>query len=159
MLPGTTPRKPKPPRPEVGYTPPELPTPALIPLQEFGGYRCAGLDPVTGSMVGVAESRTPPGGIFGELDGWDVLLFRMDGRLHLRIGTQIVDVDDLAVIVSWQRTGRRKSEFAVVRAGRPVCTVRYRYRAPDRDVGLWIRDVLDNPSMRAALFIGPAGVP
>ncbi|WP_181320987.1 hypothetical protein [Nocardia nova] len=136
------------------------PTPAAprILVQEFNGHRCAEVDPLTGSLHEAAEPMGPFSGVYGDLDGVEFVFFRTDDRLFLRVAGQLIDADDLAVIVHWQRAGRRHTDFTVTRAGLAVCTVRYRQRKPELDLGLWIRDVLDNPARRTQIFAEVRGV-
>jgi hypothetical protein len=136
------------------------PTPAAprILVQEFNGHRCAKVDPLTGSLHEAAEPMGPFSGVYGDLDGVEFVFFRTDDRLFLRVAGQLIDADDLAVIVHWQRAGRRHTDFTVTRAGLAVCTVRYRQRKPELDLGLWIRDVLDNPARRTQIFAEVRGV-
>lgn len=141
----------------TGATPaPEQPR---ILVQEFGGFRCAELDPWTGSLHEASERMGPLSGVYSDLDGVELVFFRTDGRLFLRVGGQVTDADDLAIIVHWQPVGRRHTEFIVTRAGFPVCRVRYRRQAPELDPGLWIRGVLDNPAHRTQIFAEVRGVP
>lgn len=134
------------------------PAPTRILVQEFNGHRCAEVDPLTGSLHESAEPMGPFSGVYGDLDGVEFVFFRTDDRLFLRVAGQLIDADDLAVIVHWQRAGRRHTEFTVTRAGLAVCTVRYRRRKPELDLGLWIRDVLDNPARRTQIFAEVRGV-
>lgn len=135
-----------------------VPTRPRILVQEFNGHRCAEVDPLTGSLHEAAEPMAPFSGVYGDLDGVEFVFFRTDDRLFLRMAGQLIDADDLAVIVHWQRAGRRHTEFTVTRAGLAVCTVRYRRRNPELDLGLWIRDVLDNPARRTQIFAEVRGV-
>ncbi|WP_157163330.1 DUF6782 family putative metallopeptidase [Nocardia aobensis] len=132
--------------------------PSRILVQEFNGHRCAEVDPLTGSLHESAEPMGPFSGVYGDLDGVEFVFFRTEDRLFLRVAGQLIDADDLAVIVHWQRAGRRHTEFTVTRAGLAVCTVRYRQRKPELDLGLWIRDVLDNPARRTQIFAEVRGV-
>ncbi|WP_227984303.1 hypothetical protein [Nocardia spumae] len=135
-----------------------VPPPRIL-VQEFGGFRCAEVDPLTGSLHEVAEPTAPFSGVYSDLDGVEVVFFRTGGRLFVRVGGQLIDADDLAIIVHWQRAGRRYTELTVTRAGPAVCGVRYRRRIPQLDLGLWIRDVLDNPAHRTQIFAEAPGVP
>ncbi|PPJ22140.1 hypothetical protein C5E41_27780 [Nocardia nova] len=134
------------------------PAPPRVLVREFNGHRCAEVDPLTGSLHEAAEPMGPFSGVYGDLDGVEFVFFRTDDRLFLRVAGQLIDVDDLAVIVHWQRAGRRHTEFTVTRAGLAVCTARYRQRTPELDLGLWIRDVLDNPAHRTQIFADVRGV-
>lgn len=93
-------------------------------------------------------------GLFGDIGGLLVLFYREHGRLMLRLGEQVIDADDLAVIVRWERTGRHHSVLTVTHGGVPIREVRYRNLAPDLDLGLVIRDVLDSTMRRSQFFAG-----
>ncbi|WP_218026108.1 hypothetical protein [Nocardia miyunensis] len=137
------------------HTPPQPPAPVTLFLQRFGGSsEWAELDPATGTLHAAAMLTGVPSGIFGDIGGRLALLYRERGRLVLRLGELVVDVDDLAVIVRWARTGRHHSVFTVTYGGTPIGEVRYRNLAPDLDLGLAIRDVLDNPIRRSQFFAG-----
>ncbi len=135
-----------------------VPPPRIL-VQEFGGFRCAEVDPLTGSLHDTAEPLTPFSGVYSDLDGVETVFFRADGRLFVRVAGQLIDADDMAIIVHWQHAGRRNTDFTVTRAGLAVCSVRYRRRKPELDLGLWVRDVLDNPAHRMQIFAQAPGAP
>lgn len=133
--------------------------PPPILVQEFGGTRCAEIDPLTGALSEIPALTRPPSGVFGELDGAEIVFFRSGAQLFVRIDGQLIGADDLAIVTHWHRVRRRSAEFAVTRAGIEVCRVRYRRPAPEHDLGLWVSDILDNPARRARIFIGSGVTP
>ncbi len=134
---------------------PEPPaTTALFVLRYGSANEWAELDPQTGAMRPVPGPVGMPSGLFGDIEGLLVAFYRLRGRLMLRLGEQEIDVDDLAVIVRWERSGRHHTELTVTHGGSPVRKVRYRNLTPDLDLGLVIRDVLDSGMRRSQFFAG-----
>ncbi|WP_216902524.1 hypothetical protein [Nocardia alni] len=133
--------------------PPPAPT-TLFVLRYGSRDEWAELDPPTGAMRPAPMPVGMPSGVFGDIEGIHVVFYRQQGRLMLRLGTQVIDADDLAVIVHWERTGRHHSVLTVTHGGSRIGQIRYRNLTPAIDLGLMIRDVLDNTMRRSQFFPG-----
>ncbi len=135
--------------------PPAQPAPTTLFVLRYGSRdEWAELDPPSGAMRPAPMPVGMPSGVFGDIEGLLVVFYRQQGRLMLRLGTQVIDVDDLAVIVHWERAGRHHSELTVTHGGGRIGQIRYRNLTPSIDLALMIRDVLDNTMRRSQFFPG-----
>lgn len=118
----------------------------------FSGF--ADFDPVTGVLRAHPSGLGSLGGVFGELGELPVVFYRDGGRLMVRAGDRVIDLDAAHVGAEWQRFDEATTRFLLTVAGSVVCDVRYRSVLPDIDLGLLIRDVLADPDRRTRIFAG-----
>ncbi len=114
----------------------------------------ASFDPANGRLqAGVAEAREI-GGVYGELGEIPAVFYRFDGRLWLRVGEHVMDLDDSAVRAQWQQPEKRTARFTVTAGDRVLVDIGYRSIGGDLDIGLFIRDTLADPDRRSRIFTG-----
>lgn len=125
---------------------------ATIVVRPYVGYGVwAEFDPITGALRATPGGTNQLGGVYAELGEVPVVLYRQHGRLGLRVGNQDIDLDG-PVAIDWYPYDRRNTRFVVSVAGVPAFDVIYRSVPADVDLGLLVRDVLADPSRRAAIF-------
>lgn len=91
-------------------------------------------------------------GLYGFVGDLSVVFYREAGRLLLRAGDRVIDLDAQPIAVYWQRVDDRTNRFVLVDSGVVACDVHYRAVVPDLDFGLLIRDVLCDPDRRSRIF-------
>lgn len=122
-------------------------------LRSHSGFgECALFDPATGAMRSAPPGGGSMSGVYGDMDGVPVILYRdAQQGLVLRVADQVFPVDRLGADAIWEHT-RDFHRFAVRVEGRPHCEVRYRPVSSDADLGMLIRDVLADPARRSGIF-------
>ncbi len=91
-------------------------------------------------------------GVFGALGEVTTVFYRAPGGgLWLRVGDQVVDLEDRFVDVEWSLTGRA-CRFMVRVGDTVVCDLGYAATSAETDLGLLIRDVLTDPDRRTWIF-------
>ncbi|WP_433195548.1 hypothetical protein ACQP1G_41695 [Nocardia sp. CA-107356] len=130
-------------------------------VRSLSGYgELAVLDPVSGALreVGTGSSAvTQLGGVFGDLGGVPVVLYRDGSGLMLRVGTQIVPTDEPGLHVEWHRVvmapgGGVHARLTVSVRDEVMCVLRYPNLPADNDLGRFVRDVLADPQRRSRVF-------
>ncbi|NNH71857.1 hypothetical protein HLB23_18665 [Nocardia uniformis] len=120
------------------------------PYTGFGAF--ASFDPTTGRLQAMPMDVRQLGGVFGDLGEIRAVFYRAAGRLALRLGEWVIDLDDPAVRVHWAHTARRMARFAITAGDAVVFDIGYQSIGGDLDMGLLIRDVLADPIRRTEMF-------
>ncbi|WP_433205090.1 hypothetical protein ACQP1G_17330 [Nocardia sp. CA-107356] len=122
-----------------------------ILVSPIGFGALAEFDPVTGELCEVAMAVGGVWGVYGDFGGVVVVFYRGVDGLGVRVGDQVIDLDDPAIGVVWSELGS-ESRFVVTTFGVVVGEFRYPVVAADADLGLLIRDVLSDPVRRDRIF-------
>ncbi|WP_433205075.1 ADP-ribosyltransferase [Nocardia sp. CA-107356] len=122
-----------------------------ILVSPIGFGALAEFDPVTGELCEVAMAVGGVWGVYGDFGGVVVVFYRGVDGLGVRVGDQVIDLDDPAIGVVWSELGS-ESRFVVTTFGVVVGEFRYPVVAADADLGLLIRDVLSDPGRRDRIF-------
>lgn len=125
--------------------------PPLV-VRPFAGFGVPSeFNPETGALQAAPANPGPVGGFYGEIAGLPVVLYRRDGSLTLRIGTQTIDLEQ-PVIVELDTVAFRTTRFALVQGGHRLGELTYRSLPEELDFGAYLRDVLADPDRRARVF-------
>ncbi|MEV0252258.1 hypothetical protein AB0H76_37120 [Nocardia sp. NPDC050712] len=112
----------------------------------------AEFDPESGALQASRAAGGPPDGVYSNLEGIVVVLYRAHGRLAVRISGQAFDLDDPAVSVVWSQVARRVSRCTILVDGEVAGEVDYRSVPAALDLGLLIRNTWADPAQRASMF-------
>ncbi|WP_253798665.1 hypothetical protein [Nocardia amikacinitolerans] len=124
----------------------------LVVRSHAGVGEFADFDPRTGALRGGGSGGGSVSGLYGFVGDLSVVFYREAGRLLLRAGDRVIDVDAQPIGVYWQQVDDRTNRFVLVDSGVVACDVHYRAVVPDLDFGLLIRDVLCDPDRRSRIF-------
>src|SRR5690606_27257512 len=135
-----------------GHRPPAPgPSPTLL-LRPFGGLGVTVVfDPNTGALQATSVRDRPTSGIYGDLAGRQVVVYRHAGRLMARIDGREIDLDG-PVAIDHTVGPQRRTGLAVTAAGVVVCVLTYRTLPPELDLGVFLRDLCADPQRRARAF-------
>jgi hypothetical protein len=129
-------------------------TDAAAPLvvRPFAGFGVPSeFNPRTGALQAAPAAPGRVSGLYGEIAGVPVVLYRRHGRLELRIGGSTIDLDG-PVIVELATVAYRTTRFALVQGGHRLGELTYRSLPEELDFGAYLRDVLADPQRRAQVF-------
>lgn len=129
-------------------------TDAVAPLvvRPFAGFGVPSeFNPRTGALQAAPAAPGRVSGLYGEIAGVPVVLYRRHGRLELRIGGSTIDLDG-PVIVELATVAYRTTRFALVQGGHRLGELTYRSLPEELDFGAYLRDVLADPQRRAQVF-------
>ncbi|MCP2289333.1 alpha/beta hydrolase [Nocardia amikacinitolerans] len=124
----------------------------LVVRSHAGVGEFTDFDPRSGALRGGASGGGSVSGLYGLVGDLSVVFYREAGRLLLRAGDRVIDLDAQPIAVYWQRVDDRTNRFVLVDSGVVACDVHYRAVVPDLDFGLLIRDVLCDPDRRSRIF-------
>ncbi|MEV6273934.1 hypothetical protein [Nocardia sp. NPDC051832] len=124
----------------------------LVVRSHAGVGEFAEFDPRTGALRNGSLGLGAVSGLYDNVGDLPMVFYRDGGRLFLRAGDRLIDLDTQQIGVHWQHTDDRTTRFVLTVAGAIVCDVYYRAVLPDLDFGLLIRDVLTDPARRTRIF-------
>lgn len=126
--------------------------PSTLLVLPFGGFGVsAEFDPITGALQATSTRTRAESGLYGDLADLPVVLYRHEGRLLVRIGGRVLDLDG-PVRVELHAGPQRRSSLTVVEGGEVLCALTYRTLPPELDLGVFLRDLSADPDRRAHLF-------
>jgi hypothetical protein len=121
-------------------------------VRPFAGFGVPSeFNPRTGALQAAPTAPGRVSGLYGEIAGVPVVLYRRHGRLELRIGGSTIDLDG-PVIVELATVAYRTTRFALVQGGHRLGELTYRSLPEELDFGAYLRDVLADPQRRAQVF-------
>lgn len=125
---------------------------APLVVRPFAGFGVPSeFDPRTGAVRAAPGNPGRVSGLYGEIGGLPVVLYRQHGRLGLRIGDSTIDLEG-PVIVEWATVAHRITRFALLQDGHQLGELTYRSLPEELDFGAYLRDVLADPQRRAQVF-------
>ncbi|MFI5721144.1 hypothetical protein [Nocardia sp. NPDC051750] len=126
----------------------------FVPLvvRPFAGFGVPSeFNPYTGALQAAPTNPGRVSGLYGEIGGVPVVLYRQHGRLGLRIGAQTIDLE-YPVVAELATVAYRTTSFALIQGGTRLGELTYRSLPEELDFGAYLRDVLADPQRRAQVF-------
>ncbi|MFI2232485.1 WXG100-like domain-containing protein [Nocardia testacea] len=126
--------------------------PEPLVVRPFAGFGVPSeFDPRTGAVRAAPGNPGCVSGLYGEIGGLPVVLYRQHGRLGLRIGDSTIDLEG-PVVVELATVAYRTTRFALIQDGHRLGELTYRSLPEELDFGAYLRDVLADPQRRAQVF-------
>lgn len=135
-----------------GHRPSEESAPTTLLVRPHSGFGVsAEFDPATGALQATSIRSGVESGVYGDLAGVPVVFFRHDSRLAVRIGGQLIELDEPVTVD--RLVGPQRLTTLTISAGPTVlCSLTYRTLPAELDIGLFLRDVCADPGRRARVF-------
>lgn len=127
---------------------------AVVPLlvRPFAGFGVPSeFNPETGALQAAPTNPGRVSGLYGEIGGVPVILYRQHGRLGLRIGTHTIDLEQ-SVVAELDTIAHRTTRFALIQGGSRLGELTYRSLPEELDFGAYLRDLLADPQRHAQVF-------
>lgn len=126
--------------------------PTTLLVRPYSGFGVsAEFDPATGALQATSIRSGVEAGVYGDLAGLPVVLYRYESRLAVRIGGQLIQLDE-PVTVDWAAGPQRRTTLTISAGPSVLCSMAYRTLPAELDIGLFLRDICADPDRRARVF-------